>query len=1549
MDNLGKGAGRGNGVAGGGHGAGARGASGGGRATGQPDVPLDVASVFDHKNVLLIGSTGFVGKVALSLLLRRYPNIGRVYALVRPGAGATPEDRFFNKVAASPAFDPVREMWRDGTDSFLREKVVPISGDVGRPLCNFTDEDFDRFAADGGLDLIVNSAGLVTFTPSLESAIRINTVGAMSALEVARRTGAGLVHVSTCYVAGRRDGEVWEDEPVVGYFPRSVPGRARLVDQDFDAAAELADCQRVIEQIKARANDRMHISEFRERATRALRDQGRDPDDEATLRLAVARERKLWVHERLTQLGSERAEHWGWTNTYTYTKSLGEQLVLAADDVRVSVVRPAIVESAVRYPMPGWNEGFNTTAPLVYLMLKGHRQIVAGHRTPLDIIPVDMVAAGMLMAGAAVMTGQHQQVYQLASSGANPVTAERVTELTALAIRQHRRRLADDGDHVLENRLRARLEGMPVKASTFERSSAPQIKRLAERLSREIDRRVPRWGAPRLQAVAERVQDELAKVSEFTGRVSELMDLFKPFTYDCNIRFRSDNTRALFERLAPHDQEALWWSPESIDWRAYWIETHFEGLKKWVFPVLDDEFGRRPRSVYTHKDLLELFDATTKLHRHRVAMRLLPKDEGAEPVVFTYERVQDMAEQVAAHLRQLGVAPGDRVMLMSENRPEWGICYFGVLKAGATCVPLDKELSAAEVANLAAASGASVMIRSQAVRDRLELPERVAAAQVVGFDDLLTEPAVSPAALAPPRKADQVASIIYTSGTTGEPKGVMLSHKNFTSMVSRLSSLFHLYRHDGLLSVLPLHHTFEFSAGLLMPLTHGAQITYLEDIQADSLAEAFKGGHVTGMVGVPALWQLLHRKITKRVSERGVLVEKAFDAIIDVNRRLRERMPYGIDLGKVFFYPVHRELGGRLRLLISGGSALQPDVMKAFQGLGFKLFEGYGMTEAAPVLTTQRPGEKTLVGSVGRALPGIDVRIDDPDEHGVGEVVAKGPNVMLGYYRSPEFTRSVLRDGWLHTGDLGRLDDKGNLYIVGRKKEMILGTSGENVYPDELEEVYRDHPAIKELSIVGLPAAGGGEVVAALVVPDYDAGGDREEVRERVREHMRVVSQRLPLYKRVRVLHLWDHDLPKTSTRKIKRREVVAELERLERAAQAASRTRGDAGVPAPPAGDGAAAGGSPGTGGNLGWLRETVAQVAQKPLAQVTPDARLSDLGFDSLMFTELGVALEAAGLPLPDPGELSGLETFADLERLARRQMSAAGAQRRRDERAPKRPAPEPEEVVDPDEIRVPSPLVAAGRRVLRVGQKALYERILDTRLTGTAFVPPFGGYIVAANHASHLDMGLVKHALGESGPALVALAAKDYFFEDPVRRMYFENFTNLVPMERHGSLRESLRLAGEVIHDGYILLIFPEGTRSETGVMIDFKPSLGYLALSNRCGILPMYLAGTHDAMPKGAFFPRRGARVEARIGPFMSYAELQRMTQGLGKAESYRRIATSCERVVRRLCPPDLEWTLGPSGREPAGGEAAEVIPAAAAPEKSAGASDSEGAEHGQARA
>ncbi len=233
-------------------------------------------------------------------------------------------------------------------------------------------------------------------------------------------------------------------------------------------------------------------------------------------------------------------------------------------------------------------------------------------------------------------------------------------------------------------------------------------------------------------------------------------------------------------------------------------------------------------------------------------------------------------------------------------------------------------------------------------------------------------------ALLPTRvTAQSLASLIFTSGTTGRPKGVMLSHRNLTSMVSMLSSVFDMSTKDGVLSVLPLHHTFEFSTGFLTPLSRGAQITYLPELTGDALARAIKNGHVTGMVGVPALWELLHRRIKNKLYERSDWIGKTADAMIKANAWLRDNTP--LNLGPIAFYPIHEGLGGRIRYFISGGSALSETIQKDFQGLGFTILEGYGLTEASPVLTVTRPENRMLTGSVGRPLPGVEVKIADPD------------------------------------------------------------------------------------------------------------------------------------------------------------------------------------------------------------------------------------------------------------------------------------------------------------------------------------------------------------------------------------------------------------------------------------------------------------------------------------------------------------------------------------------------------------------------------------------
>jgi long-chain acyl-CoA synthetase len=511
------------------------------------------------------------------------------------------------------------------------------------------------------------------------------------------------------------------------------------------------------------------------------------------------------------------------------------------------------------------------------------------------------------------------------------------------------------------------------------------------------------------------------------------------------------------------------------------------------------------------------------------------------------------------------------------------------------------------------------------------------------------------------------------------------------------------------------------------------------------------------------------------------------------------------------------------------------------------------------------------MGSVGRPLPGVEVKIIEADASGVGEVVARGPNVMVGYYENESATRRTIINRWLYTGDLGRLDKEGNLYLVGRSKEIIVDSNGKNVYPDEVEEAYGNSPYIKELSVVGLPDVTG-EKVACMVVPDFDSDItlSRAEVRRRVEEHFRDISSTLPFYKRVKVLHFWDGELPRTATRKVKRREVVAAMQVLEQSMRSATRASEE-------------------KSGDATWLLEIVATVSNRPRSEISLNSRLSELGFDSLMYVELATAIENAGGTLSSPETLTEVQDLRELAGVVTRRTQVR-------EEAKRARAEEPGR--EGDEIYIPSLVRTVGNRGLDILQRVFYERMLNTRYEGRSNIPVHTNFIVAANHTSHLDMGLTKMALGEAGREMVALAAADYFFDNKYKRAYMDNFTNLVPMERSGSLRQSLRHARSFLDRGYNALIFPEGTRSVTGEMADFKPVIGYLALASKVGILPVYLWGTYEAMPKGSNIIR-SRDIGARIGRYLSIEELEDLTKGMARAEAYRLIAALVRHEVENL--------------------------------------------------
>jgi len=514
------------------------------------------------------------------------------------------------------------------------------------------------------------------------------------------------------------------------------------------------------------------------------------------------------------------------------------------------------------------------------------------------------------------------------------------------------------------------------------------------------------------------------------------------------------------------------------------------------------------------------------------------------------------------------------------------------------------------------------------------------------------------------------------------------------------------------------------------------------------------------------------------------------------------------------------------------------------------------------VLSAAHPDEPLVPGSVGKPLTGVEIRLEAADGEQVGEIVARGPNVMAGYYRDQAATDAALKDGWLHTGDLGRFDDQGRLYIVGRAKDVIVDAGGNNVYIDEVEEAYSHSPYVKELAVVGLKTPGG-EQVAALVVPAYARGQSRRTVHDQLQAHFAKVSASLNSHKRIRILRFTDSDLPRTRTRKIKRAEVADILSRMiaqgsqERSAQ----------VDVEP------------------WLAETLSQVTADGAAITSATRLVEDLGLDSLALAELGEHVaERTGREL-SPEELGNLRTVEDLQ-----QAIAQSTRRPR--------LPSYAHMAEPYTPRLPAALRRLGETVANGAQRAVLAGWLKPRIIGRGNVPANRNVLVVANHCSHFDFAIIRDALGTMGAQMVVLAARDYFFNTPLRRFVAHNFSPLIPFDRERAQLESLDQALAQLAAGRSVLMFPEGTRSADGSLQEFKSGAGYLALRSGCDVLPIHISGTHQVLGKGSVVPRRHP-VEVRIGGVISNRLLREIAESADGAGAYRSVSDFLRRTVAGL--------------------------------------------------
>ena len=531
-------------------------------------MTLSIRETFAGRHVLVTGTSGFVGKVWLAMVLDSLPEVARFYVLLRKKGLRPVTHRFEKIVNTSPVFKPLHEKHGAELGHYMAARVEVIEGDISAPDFGMDARAAERLKRD--LDLVVNCAGLVDFNPDVRLAMATNIDGAIGAAEfVSECDNARLLHVSTCYVAGNRSGSIGE-EIVDGYAP---------CGDEFDPQAEYEDAQAVAERLESELETPEAEEELAQHVLEGIRKRGMDETSPALVKNMTRRKRAQRIKRVMVKEGERRAARWGWPNTYTWSKSISEQLLqrrAAELGVEFSVVRPAIVESSQTFPFPGWNEGFNTSGPLVYLLGTWFKHLPGKKHNAFDVIPVDMLCKGITLVGAALLAGEAQRVYQTGTSHSNPISIDRAVELTALA---HRVYLRKHGETALDRVVLSRWDG--ARTPVEHMFSVPNIRKTARGLSGLL-RRTGGKAPGKLRKQAEQAADALGAADKQLKGVQRVCELFQPFIHDNAWVFESTSMRS--HRVA---EPEFRFEPASINWRDYWMNVHVPGLRRWCFPQFE--------------------------------------------------------------------------------------------------------------------------------------------------------------------------------------------------------------------------------------------------------------------------------------------------------------------------------------------------------------------------------------------------------------------------------------------------------------------------------------------------------------------------------------------------------------------------------------------------------------------------------------------------------------------------------------------------------------------------------------------------------------------------------------------------------------------------------------------------------------------------------------------------------------------------------------------------------------------------------------------------
>jgi long-chain acyl-CoA synthetase len=824
---------------------------------------------------------------------------------------------------------------------------------------------------------------------------------------------------------------------------------------------------------------------------------------------------------------------------------------------------------------------------------------------------------------------------------------------------------------------------------------------------------------------------------------------------------------------------------------------------------------------------------------------------------FTYQQLRRFSDGVGQWLVRTGIgvglAGGTRCAILAFNSPTWVATYLGIIASGNTAVPLDTAFTAYQVRKLLDDCGATLLFvdeRSLAVAKEAVAGRSVQLAMMdtpceglpyVQEMVLASQPGFTAVSVQP----SDVSAIIYTSGTTSDPKGVMLTDGNLTTELECIRKFIRIGPGDAFLGVLPLFHVLAQMANLFLPLGNGGKVVFLDSLNTQELMIALRERGITIFCCVPQFFYLIHERIFGEVSKKGRLAEKIFGAMRSLSTVSQK---FGFNLGKVLFKKVHAQLGPDIRYFVTGGSRFDAQIGRDIHALGFKMLQAFGMTETTSGCFCTPP-EDNVIGSIGRPLPGLQAKLVntkvDENGHLVGEIALAGPTMMKGYYNRPEATAEVLKDGWLYTGDLAYTDAKGNYFITGRAKDVIVLSSGKNIYPEEIESYYLRSPWIKELCVLGLESRPGeplSERLHGVIVPNFDVLREHKivNIREVIRYDVEGISATLPATKRILSYDIWQDDLPRTTTRKLRRQEIEKKLLALYASGNAEAITPKDRLF----------------SEDDRIWLASPDVQRALAVIAEagdkdhrkvLHPDDNLElDLGLDSMERVELLVDLaHRLGADVEDSAA-SEVYTIRELVDLVRQNMGKTSRL------APGWNTVFEGETTDPEVLAITHerPVVSFCWWIFGKGVKWASHVLFKLRVEGMENLPD-GPYILCPNHSSYLDAPILTAALPwKAFHNVFYVGASEIFGKGSMRK--FAQFLHLIPVDPDSNLVPAMRAGAFGLRAGKILVLYPEGERSIDGPPKKFKKGAAILSQHLDVPIVPVAEYGFHACWPRGEGF-------------------------------------------------------------------------------------------------